>query len=69
LNVLAKAEGIYLEDLKGRRYMDFHGNDVHQVGFANPRVLAAVEQQMWVLPICYTNIPAIRLAEKLAGLA
>lgn len=72
LNVLARAEGIYLEDLGGRRYMDFHGNDVHQVGFANPRVLAAVQEQMRVLPFCtrrYTNIPAIRLAEKLAGLA
>jgi 4-aminobutyrate aminotransferase len=72
LNVLAKAEGIYLEDLEGRRYMDFHGNDVHQVGFANPRVLAAVTEQMQALPFCtrrYTNIPAIRLAEKLASLA
>jgi 4-aminobutyrate aminotransferase len=72
LNVLAKAEGIYIEDLEGRRYMDFHGNDVHQVGFANPRVLAAVTEQMQALPFCtrrYTNIPAIRLAEKLAGLA
>jgi len=72
LNVVAKAEGIYLEDLAGRRYMDFHGNDVHQVGFANPRVLAAVQEQMRVLPFCtrrYTNIPAIRLAEKLASLA
>ena len=72
LNVLARAEGIYLEDLEGRPYMDFHGNDVHQVGFANPRVLAAVEQQMRLLPFCtrrYTNIPAIQLAEKLAGLA
>jgi 4-aminobutyrate aminotransferase len=72
LNVLAKSEGIYLEDLAGRRYMDFHGNDVHQVGFANPRVLAAVQEQMHLLPFCtrrYTNIPAIRLAEKLASLA
>ncbi len=72
LNVLAKAEGIYLEDIEGRRYMDFHGNDVHQVGFANAHVLAAVQRQMEILPFCtrrYTNIPAIRLAEKLATLA
>lgn len=72
LNVLAKAEGIYLEDIQGRRYMDFHGNDVHQVGFANPYVLAAVQRQMNELPFCtrrYTNIPAIQLAEKLASLA
>ncbi len=72
LNVLARAEGIYLEDMAGRRYMDFHGNDVHQVGFANPLVLAAVQEQMRALPFCtrrYTNIPAIKLAEKLAALA
>jgi 4-aminobutyrate aminotransferase len=72
LNVLVKAEGIWLEDIEGRRYMDFHGNDVHQVGFANPHVLAAVQRQMEILPFCtrrYTNIPAIQLAEKLAALA
>lgn len=72
LNVLARAEGIYLEDLEGRRYMDFHGNDVHQVGFGHPHVLAAVQRQMQVLPFCtrrYTNIPAVTLAEKLASLA
>src|SRR5512132_123694 len=38
LNVLARADGIYLEDVEGRRYMDFHGNSVHQVGFARPAV-------------------------------
>jgi len=72
LNVLARAEGIYIEDVEGRRYMDFHGNDVHQVGFAHPHVLAAVQLQMQVLPFCtrrYTNLPAIQLAEKLASLA
>ncbi len=72
LNVMARADGIYIEDVEGRRYMDFHGNDVHQVGFANERVLDAVRQQMEILPFCtrrYTNIPAIQLAEKLATLA
>ncbi|MFQ5789101.1 MAG: aspartate aminotransferase family protein [Acidobacteriota bacterium] len=72
LNVLRAADALYLEDLRGRRYMDFHGNSVHQVGFANPRVLAAIEEQMKTLPFCprrYTNLPAIRLAQKLARLA
>ena len=32
LNALSKAEGLYVEDLEGRRYLDFHGNSVHQVG-------------------------------------
>jgi len=72
LNVLKKCEGIYLEDLQGRRYMDFHGNNVHQVGFGNPRVIAAIKAQLDELPFCtrrYTNPPAIRLAKKLAELA
>jgi len=72
LNVLKKCEGIYLEDLQGRRYMDFHGNNVHQVGFGNPRVIAAIKAQLDELPFCtrrYTNSPAIRLAKKLAELA
>ena len=36
LNVLASAQGSWIEDLEGRRYLDFHGNNVHQVGFAHP---------------------------------
>ena len=72
LNVLSHCEGINLEDLQGRSFMDFHGNNVHHVGFANRRVIDAVKNQMENLAFCtrrYTNIPAIKLAEKLAQLA
>jgi 4-aminobutyrate aminotransferase len=72
LNVLSHCEGTNLEDLQGRTFMDFHGNNVHQVGFANRRVIDAVKKQMEELAFCtrrYTNIPAIKLAEKLAQLA
>lgn len=72
LDVLAGCDGIYLEDLQGRRFMDFHGNSVHQVGFGNPRVIAAIKRQLDTLSFCtrrYTNLPAIRLAKKLAELA
>ncbi|UCE50117.1 MAG: aspartate aminotransferase family protein [Phycisphaerales bacterium] len=72
LNVLTGCRGINLEDLRGRSFMDFHGNNVHQVGFANRRVIDAVRDQMEKLAFCtrrYTNIPAIKLAEKLAQLA
>jgi len=72
LNVLSHCEGTYLEDLQGRRFMDFHGNNVHHVGFANRRVIEAIKDQMDKLAFCtrrYTNIPAIKLAEKLAQLA
>ncbi len=72
LDVLAGARGITIEDVQGRRFMDFHGNNVHQVGFGHPRVVAAVKKQLDELPFCtrrYTNLPAIRLAKKLAELA
>ncbi len=72
LNVLKGCDGIYIKDMQGRRYMDFHGNNVHQVGFANPKVIAAIKKQMEELAFCtrrYTNIPAIRLAKKLSELA
>ncbi|MHC4227915.1 MAG: (R)-1-hydroxy-2-aminoethylphosphonate ammonia-lyase [Planctomycetota bacterium] len=72
LNVLAGCRGINLEDIQGRSVMDFHGNNVHQVGFANRRVIDAVRDQMETLAFCtrrYTNVPAIKLAEKLAQLA
>lgn len=72
LNALRHCEGIYLEDVDGRRVMDFHGNSVHQVGYANPRVIAAIKKQLDELCFCprrYTNEPAVKLAEKLAELA
>ncbi len=72
LNVLDGCEGIYLVDTAGRKIMDFHGNSVHQVGHANPRVVAAVQQQLGELAFCprrYTNRPAVELAEKLIELA
>jgi 4-aminobutyrate aminotransferase len=52
--------------------MDFHGNSVHQVGFANPAVVAAIKRQLDALSFCtrrYTNRVAVELARKLAALA
>ena len=72
LNTMGRCEGIYIEDLQGRRYMDFHGNNVHQVGFGNPHVLEAVKKQLDELPFCtrrYTNHVAVDLARKLVELA
>jgi len=72
LNALQKCEGIYIEDLQGRRYMDFHGNNVHQVGFANPDVMAAIKKQLDELSFCtrrYTNRTAVNLARKLSEIA
>ncbi len=72
LNAMRSCDGIYIEDMQGRRYMDFHGNNVHQVGFANPDVIAAVKNQLDELSFCtrrYTNRVAVDLARKLAEMA
>ena len=72
LNALRASEGITIEDLQGRRYMDFHGNSVHQVGFANPAVIEAIKAQLDELSFCtrrYTNQVAVDLARKLARVA
>jgi len=71
-NALKSARGIWLEDLEGRRIMDFHGNSVHQLGHGHPRVVAAVKQALDTLPFSprrYTNEYAVKLAAKLAALA
>ncbi len=72
LDALVEADGIWLTDADGRRYMDFHGNNVHQVGYRHPRVVAAIKRQLDTLPFSprrYTNAAAVDLAERLAALA
>ena len=72
LNVLDYCKGTTIGDLQGREFLDFHGNNVHQVGFANRHVIDAIKKQLDKLPFCtrrYTNIPAVKLAESLSQLA
>jgi 4-aminobutyrate aminotransferase len=70
LNVLSRAEGIYIEDLDGKKYIDMHGNGVHNAGFSNPDVIEAVKKQLdeglSFCPRRYTNLPAVQLAKKLS---
>jgi len=71
LNVIESCEGIYLTDINGKRYMDFHGNSVHQVGYRNSYVTDRLKSQLDILPFSprrYTNKVAIELAEKLVNL-
>lgn len=71
LDVLQSCEGPYIENISGKKYLDFHGNNVHQVGYANPELVEKFIEQLKVLPFSprrYTNIPAIDFAEKLASL-
>ncbi|WP_284165532.1 aspartate aminotransferase family protein [Frigidibacter sp. SD6-1] len=72
VSTIAKAEGIWIEDTAGRRYMDFHGNSVHHIGYAHPRVVAAIKAQLDALsfsPRRFTNEVSVELAERLADLA
>jgi 4-aminobutyrate aminotransferase len=69
LTAIKRAEGIWIEDTQGRRYMDFHGNSVHHIGYGHPRLKAAISAQMDELsfaPRRFTCEPAVELAEKLA---
>ena len=68
LNVMQSCKGASITDTQGRSYLDFHGNNVHQVGFGNDEVIEAITKQMAELSFCtrrYTNKPAIELAKKL----
>jgi len=72
LNAIRRAEGIWIEDLQGRRFMDFHGNNVHHIGYGHPRLIAAIKAQLDDLPFSprrYTNEVAVELAGKLAEIA
>ncbi|MFH0289186.1 aspartate aminotransferase family protein [Vibrio owensii] len=68
LDTLEAAEGIYIQDTTGKKYMDFHGNNVHQLGYGHPHVIKRVQEQIAKLPFSprrFTNETAIECAEKL----
>ncbi|MCG8307410.1 MAG: aspartate aminotransferase family protein [Cytophagales bacterium] len=70
LDVVESSNGAGLRRLNGKRFLDFHGNSAHQVGFSNPAVIKAIKDQLDVLPFStrrYTNKPAITFAKKLVG--
>ncbi len=72
VSAIARAEGIWIEDTAGRRYMDFHGNSVHHIGYGHPRLKAAIKAQLDDLPFAprrFTCEPAVELAETLGRLA
>jgi 4-aminobutyrate aminotransferase len=72
LNALVGARGSVIEDVEGRSYLDFHGNNVHHLGQGHPRVVAAVRAQLDTLPFCprrYTHAGAVEFARRLGALA
>ncbi len=72
LSAVRKAEGIWIEDMSGRRFMDFHGNNVHHIGYGHPRMIEAIKRQLDDLcytPRRFTDEPAVAAARKIAEIA
>jgi 4-aminobutyrate aminotransferase len=71
LDVLGNCNGAHIENVSGKRYLDFHGNNVHQLGFSHPKLVKRLTEQLQGLSFStrrYTNEPAIKFAEKLTSL-
>jgi adenosylmethionine-8-amino-7-oxononanoate aminotransferase len=69
-----RGEGVWLEDFDGRRYLDAISSWwVNLFGHANPRINAALREQMerleHVILAGFTHEPALTLAERLVALA
>lgn len=72
MNAIEKAQGAYIQDKQGRRFLDFHGNNVHHIGYGHPRLKAAISEQMDLLPFAprrYACDVAAELAEKLVNIS
>lgn len=72
--MLDRAEGVYLWDRAGRRYLDgSSGAMVSNIGHSNPRVLAAMQAQMarstFGYRLHFENEPAEMLAARIAQLS
>ena len=69
---MRRVEGIWIEDVAGQKYLDFHGNNVHHIGHAHPRLIETLKRQLDELPFSprrFTNETAIALARKLADIS
>ena len=72
MSYIAKAEGAWIEDVQGKRYLDFHGNNVHHIGYGHPKLKAAIAKQMDDLPFAprrFACEPATSLARKLSEIS
>jgi len=69
---VARAEGVWLEDFEGKRYLDAISSWwVNLFGHGNPRINAAITDQLskleHVMLAGFTHQPAIELAERLSA--
>jgi 4-aminobutyrate aminotransferase len=71
LDAIDSCAGSRIKTVSGKYLLDFHGNNVHQVGYGNRHVIKQIIRQLNHLsfsPRRYTNRPAVELAKKLAEL-
>lgn len=71
--VIASGKGVTVRDVDGRTYYDFtSGIGVNSVGYANKKVVKAIQDQAAALTHCsnlYANVPATLLASKLVEIS
>jgi adenosylmethionine-8-amino-7-oxononanoate aminotransferase len=72
--VVSRAEGAWLEDVDGRRYLDGNASwGVAALGHSHPRLVRALDAQARALPHCslfgIAHEPASRLARELVAIA
>jgi 4-aminobutyrate aminotransferase len=68
MDVIIDADGCYLQAMSGKKYLDFHGNSVHQIGYKNPYVIEAVKKQLESIPFIprrYTADIVVEAASRL----
>lgn len=62
--------GAWATDETGHRFMDFHGNSCHNIGYRHPKLIAGLKEQIDTLcftPRLFTSEPSVELAEMLAA--
>ncbi len=73
LHVMADGEGCWVEDTEGRKYIDvLSGMWLKNIGYGRKEIAEAVYQQMQTItysPENTTNVPALQLSKRLAGLS
>jgi 4-aminobutyrate aminotransferase len=71
LDVIQSCQGSKIFNREGNEYLDFHGNNLHQAGFANPFIVEKIKQQLDECTFStrrFTNETSIRCAEKLVSI-
>ena len=71
IDVVSTSKDASLYNLQGKKYLDFHGNSTHQIGFGNDYVIERLKAQLDECTFStrrYTNKAAVDFAEKLTSL-